>query len=219
MSARPRQPSRDPDATRHALLEAAGAEFAAHGFAGCRTQHIADAAGVNKAMISYHFGGKLGLYRAVVADRIAGLQPRLRALRDERAPTAAKWRRYIRDLFGMLAGDPVLYRIILREHLDGGRRLQKEFAENISEFFRTTQAILEQGEREGSVRAMDPHSVHLSLVGAIIFYLASIPFRDRAESEGRLISPSPEAGDYLSHIERLFTGLFADTDHPQETNP
>lgn len=48
------------------LLEAAKQEFAAKGFAGARVQDIADRAGVNKQLISYYFGGKEGLYRALM---------------------------------------------------------------------------------------------------------------------------------------------------------
>jgi TetR/AcrR family transcriptional regulator len=59
--------SRDPDRTRAALLDAALVEFSAHGRAGARTSAIADRAGVNKQLISHHFGGKDGLYDALVA--------------------------------------------------------------------------------------------------------------------------------------------------------
>jgi len=58
---------RDPERTRAALLDAALAEFAAHGRAGARTSAIAARAGVNKQLISHHFGGKDGLYAALVA--------------------------------------------------------------------------------------------------------------------------------------------------------
>ncbi|MFV2179240.1 TetR/AcrR family transcriptional regulator [Actinomadura sp. LOL_016] len=52
----------DAERTRTLLLEAALDEFAAKGYAGARVQDIADRAGVNKQLISYHFGGKEGLY-------------------------------------------------------------------------------------------------------------------------------------------------------------
>ena len=55
----------DGDRTRAALLEAALEEFAAKGFAGARVRDIAQRAGVGKDLISYHFGGKDGLYLAV----------------------------------------------------------------------------------------------------------------------------------------------------------
>jgi AcrR family transcriptional regulator len=59
--------TRDPERTRAALLDAALVEFAAHGRAGARTSAIAARAGVNKQLISHHFGGKDGLYAALVA--------------------------------------------------------------------------------------------------------------------------------------------------------
>lgn len=58
-------PRRDPERTRQALLDAALAEFAEKGRAGARTSEIAARAGVNKQLISYHFGGKDGLYQAL----------------------------------------------------------------------------------------------------------------------------------------------------------
>lgn len=47
------------------MLAAALDEFAAKGYAGARVQDIADRAGVNKQLITYDFGGKDGLYRAL----------------------------------------------------------------------------------------------------------------------------------------------------------
>lgn len=57
---------RDRDRSRDALLDAARAEFAAKGLAGARVQDIAVRAGVNKQLISYYFGGKQGLYDAII---------------------------------------------------------------------------------------------------------------------------------------------------------
>jgi AcrR family transcriptional regulator len=70
-TARRRLPSaherrRDAERTRQALLDAALTEFAAKGRTGARVSEIAERAGVNKQLISYYFGGKDGLYRALV---------------------------------------------------------------------------------------------------------------------------------------------------------
>jgi len=59
-------PGADPGSRRR-LLAAALDEFADKGFAGARVGEIAARAGVNKQLISYYFGGKEGLYRAVQA--------------------------------------------------------------------------------------------------------------------------------------------------------
>jgi len=53
---------------RNRLLDAALALFADHGFAKTSTREIAQAAQANIASISYYFGDKQGLYRAVFED-------------------------------------------------------------------------------------------------------------------------------------------------------
>ncbi len=62
----PAERQRDAERTRQALLEAARAEFAAKGLAGARVSEIAARAGVNGQLISYYFGGKQGLYQALL---------------------------------------------------------------------------------------------------------------------------------------------------------
>ncbi|HEY3479296.1 MAG TPA: TetR/AcrR family transcriptional regulator [Streptomyces sp.] len=64
-SPKPQDRQRDPERTRRLILDAAGAEFAAKGYAGARIAAIAARAGVNQQLISYYFDGKEGLYRAM----------------------------------------------------------------------------------------------------------------------------------------------------------
>ena len=62
----PEERVRDAERTKRALLDAAQAEFAAKGLEGARVSEIAERAGVNKQLISYYFGGKEGLYEAIL---------------------------------------------------------------------------------------------------------------------------------------------------------
>ncbi|MFF3440042.1 TetR/AcrR family transcriptional regulator [Streptosporangium sp. NPDC002721] len=64
----PVERKRDPERTRRRIVEAARAEFSAKGFAGTRVSEIAARAGVNKQLISYYFGGKEGLLKALTAE-------------------------------------------------------------------------------------------------------------------------------------------------------
>jgi AcrR family transcriptional regulator len=69
---------RDGQRSKDRLLEAATAEFAAHGIAGARVDRIATSAGVNKAQMYGWFGSKDGLFDAVFArhlDRIVDVVP------------------------------------------------------------------------------------------------------------------------------------------------
>ena len=61
-----RQTTRSAEATRQALLNAAIAVFADRGYEGASVRTITTRAKVNQGAITYHFGGKDGLYREVL---------------------------------------------------------------------------------------------------------------------------------------------------------
>ncbi|WP_336632610.1 MULTISPECIES: TetR/AcrR family transcriptional regulator [unclassified Microbacterium] len=60
----------DTERTRRLLLEAATAEFSAHGPDGARVDRIATQAGVNKERIYQYFGSKDALFDAVIAHEL-----------------------------------------------------------------------------------------------------------------------------------------------------
>ena len=64
-------------ATRSDLIGAGLALFGSNGFHGTSNRALADAAGVNQALIGYHFGGKRGLYLAVFEHIADGFEARL----------------------------------------------------------------------------------------------------------------------------------------------
>jgi TetR/AcrR family transcriptional regulator, regulator of cefoperazone and chloramphenicol sensitivity len=65
LPARQRAPRSDGEQSRERLLRAGLRLFAQQGFANTSTREIAEAASTNVAAISYYFGDKAGLYRAV----------------------------------------------------------------------------------------------------------------------------------------------------------
>ncbi len=106
------------DGTRRQLIDAALRLFAAHGYDAVTIRALAREAGVNLAAANYHFGGKQGLYRAVVediADRMAGrLMPLLQRvdtnLRDagsDRQAIAAVVQELVRSVVVAFVGETV----------------------------------------------------------------------------------------------------------------
>lgn len=67
----PRAPRSDGEQSRERLLLAGLRLFAQHGFNKTSTREIAEAAQVNIAAISYYFGDKAGLYRAVFSGPLS----------------------------------------------------------------------------------------------------------------------------------------------------
>jgi AcrR family transcriptional regulator len=102
------------DRTRHAILAAARARFAADGFEETTLAGVAADAGVAGPTVAFHFGSKMGLLRAVVDDYYEDLVRRGEAVID--GPTspmgrlvafARFWLRAIDgdfDLFGVFFG-------------------------------------------------------------------------------------------------------------------
>ena len=69
--------------TREVILDAAEALFAEQGYSATSMRQLTAAAGVNLAAVSYHFGGKEELTKAVLARRIEPINAaRLRRLDD-----------------------------------------------------------------------------------------------------------------------------------------
>lgn len=103
---------RNAERSRERLLDAAREEFAQHGYAGARVGAIARRAGLNKQLISHHFGGKRGLYHAVMGER------RLRGGEElEQAPTSLS--DALRVYFERARNDPEWVRVLLWESLEG----------------------------------------------------------------------------------------------------
>ena len=65
--------------TRDKLLEAAIAGFAREGYDGYSSRMIAQDSGVHHALIAYHFGGKLGLWKACLLSMVADHRTRVAA--------------------------------------------------------------------------------------------------------------------------------------------
>src|SRR5271167_4096059 len=92
-----------PEESRATILKAAVAEFSEHGIAGARTDAIARAARVNKALLYYHFKDKETLYGAVLDDAFSGLKATVFRVLDGDLPTREKMMAYVGAYFDFIA--------------------------------------------------------------------------------------------------------------------
>ncbi len=107
--------------TPERLLQAATRLFADNGYRGASVRDICNLAGANPGAISYHFGGKRQLYRAVLRRAAAGLADIGPAADDdtgEREPVG------VLDALGKvldrMQSDDAATRLLLRDLADGG---------------------------------------------------------------------------------------------------
>src|SRR5471030_2855069 len=90
---------RQPEESRASILKAAVAEFAEHGIAGARTDAIARAAHVNKALLYYYFKDKDALYDAVLDHVFGGLRTRVMPVLESKLPPKQKLLEYLGAYF------------------------------------------------------------------------------------------------------------------------
>ena len=200
---------RDSEYTRQALIDAGTDLFASHGFDGAKVDRIARKARVNKAMINYHFGGKAGLYRAILLSLFAAMLEKIGPLRASTEPADVLLRNFVGEFSEIVARRPGLPVMLLREVLSGGRHLDRETLPGFAAVFSVVREILERGIREGVFRPVDPLLTHLSLVGSLLFFFVTTPIRDRLISGGYVPWKTPEPEAYVRHVQDLMTRALA----------
>jgi AcrR family transcriptional regulator len=207
---------RDPGATRQALLRAGAQLFPRRGFDGVSVEDLAGRAGVNKALISYHFGGKRGLYVAVLESAFAEMADRLTAI--EREATDAR-----DGLHGFLETFEALTRerrdfpaLFLREAVSSG--IEPAVVPHLLKIMGIVRRLGERGVREGVFRPVDPILLHFGLVGSLAFFFATEPARRRAAAHLPFEPPTPSA--FVRHVEDMtLRGLAPETSPATKTKP
>jgi TetR/AcrR family transcriptional regulator len=207
----------DADRTRESLLRAGTELFALQGFDGASVEDIARKAGVNKALISYHFRGKRGLYRAILTSTLQAAVARLRALPEAPRPAPDLLRDFVVEFHRMATVErPHFPALLLREVLAAGKTFDEHIAPEVFALFQIVRAIIEKGVKAGAFRPVNPFLAHLSIVGSLVFFYATEPARQRAVRERRMPLVLPSMEEFLAHIqETVIRGLAADA-QPQE---
>ncbi len=198
--------------TRESLLRAGTELFALEGFDGASVEEIAARAGVNKALISYHFGSKRGLYRALLRSTLAAAVERMAALVATERPPAELLAGFIAEFHRLATVDrPSFPALLLREVLSAGRAFDEEIAPEVVALFGLVRGIIERGTREGAFRRVNPFLAHIGIVGSLAFFYATEPTRRRIATQGKLPMALPPRDEFLRHMqEMVIRGLAAD---------
>ena len=193
ISSAPRPGTRgEPEKTRAAILKAAVHEFASEGVAGARTDQIARAAGVNKALLYYYFKDKEALYGAVVDSIFEGMRDRLMAVLDSDLPPQEKIMQYVAAHFDYIASSPHFPRVVQQEMMRAGRKksphLKRIAQTNFVPIFLKLTNLFEEGMQSGKFRRVEVRPFVTCMVGAILHYFNTAPFR-AAFGESDPLSP------------------------------
>jgi AcrR family transcriptional regulator len=205
-AASPRR-ARDADETRRDILAAAAAEFSEKGFAGSRVDDIAARTRTSKRMIYYYFGGKDGLYAAVLEQAYGGMRDAEGALRLHELPPADAMRRLVETTFDHHAAHPEFVRLVSGENIEGARTVAASAtirARNAG-VVGTVAALLRRGQEEGVFRpGVDPLDLHL-LISGFCFYRVS-----NRHTLGAIFGQDPTAPDRAEAHRRMIVDAVLD---------
>jgi TetR/AcrR family transcriptional regulator, regulator of cefoperazone and chloramphenicol sensitivity len=173
--------------TRPALIRAAAAVFAEQGYRAATIRGICRRARANVAAVTYHFGGKRGLYEAVLHS-VAGLGADVAAtLGQASAPAEERLRFYVRAFLGRVLADGPLAvhgKIMAREMVDPTAALDRV----VEGFIRpeadllggVVRELVGDGFTEGERRLLS-----MSVVSQVVFYKHCRPVVERLFPEMR----------------------------------
>ncbi len=172
-----RQPRpRDPERTRLAILDAATAEFVAHGFAGASVNEIAARAKVNKRMLYHYYGKKDDLYLAVLERSYKGIRTAERELRLTDLPPREAIERLVMFTWDYFLEHPEFLSLLNTENMLRARYLRQsaQIRDLHSPLISMMRDVLERGAAEGTFRqGVDPVQLYVSIASLGFFYLSN----------------------------------------------
>jgi len=206
-----------PEESRTAILQAAIREFAREGIAGARTDAIAKAAKVNKALLYYYFHDKDALYGAALDHVFQERNRRLMPVLAAEVPPGEKILRYVGAFFDYLAENPAHREMVQRELFNVPRRgqMQRIVKLYMRPMFEEMVKVLRQGIATGVFRPIDPMQFIPSMAAVVVHYFGSVNFLKLMTNEDPM-SPERLAARRAAVLDFISAALFQPTALPVE---
>ncbi|WP_329411552.1 TetR family transcriptional regulator [Streptomyces sp. NBC_00704] len=168
--------TRDPEATRARIFDAAVAEFARHGIAGARIDRIAAEAKANKQLIYAYFGNKAQLFSLVLGRSMVHLAAAVPVDPDD----IEGWLDRLMDYH---AAHPELLRLLYWEGIEYGTAELPDEAER-REHYALKVGAMQDGQDRGVITDAIPARDLLLLLIAIANWTTVVPQMSRILAGG-----------------------------------
>lgn len=164
-----------PDETIRDILAIATEEFASKGLSGARIDEIAERMATSKRTIYYYFGGKEGLYLAVLEEAYRRMRSIEHGLDIEHLPPEDALRQLVGFTFDYQGANPDFVRLVMNENIHNGAFLRQ--SKGIQKLnvpaIDAVRRIYERGVAARVFReGLDPVDLHMS-ISALSFFNVS----------------------------------------------
>lgn len=158
--------TRDPEATREALLEAAEEIFLDKGYGRTSMSDIARQAGITKSLIHHYFGSKKGIWNEVKTRRFEYYAQEQMKMLEQAMPTEEMQllRNSVDFYFWFLKENPQIIKILAWMFLEGDK--EDLCIEKDRELIEIGCVKMKEAQEAGRVRAdIDPRFILFTLIG------------------------------------------------------
>jgi len=164
---------------------------------------LAAETGANKALVSYYFGSKEGLYDDVIATVVGNVLNEVAQNTLKSDDPEKNFKSYMRALGLALGSRQSFPAMLMREYIEGSMQEREGPFMQIIQFFQLTRAHYEACRKAGLYRKVDPHLLHLSIIGPLAHFIIAARARagTRHLAEGVVSTPDLEA--FLDHQEKM----------------
>jgi len=162
------------DSTEDKILEAAKNVFVTKGMEGARMQEIADAAGINKALLHYYFRSKERLFEAIFSEIIKFAFPKITRIAQSDEPFVTKLEQVVDAYIDLLIKHPFIPGFVMKElnrDPSGLFKMIVKFGLNPQVIFDQIQLAMDRGE----IIQMQPRHLAANIISMCIFPFAARP--------------------------------------------
>jgi TetR/AcrR family transcriptional regulator len=202
--------------TRARILDAALREFALHGLAGARTEGIAAAAGVNKALLYYYFDSKEKLYLAALEMIASKVRDSTMAVFLREASPGERVLRSALNHFDRIVGQQEFQSLMQQEMIRLHKGESGVLPLLVKRVFEPTlimyRSMVREGIESGELIEADWMQIQLASLGANVFYFLSAPIWRLVTGDDPL-AVEALAARRKSVVEFLGQALFRDRQH------
>ena len=195
--------------TRSKILSAATPLFAKHGLNGVSVRNLASAAGVNLSMVSYHFGGKEGLYAEILKRQFEGFRY-IDDIAGSGLPPLEKFELYIRGTIRRYRENPYLLRYYVSELSNPTPCFHTIVRPAVQKVLKVLREAVEEGiSRKNLRKSLNAADSVLALAGMINFYFLVAP------AARGFVEPHRERDEELvKHFMDIVKAGFVGDNHP-----
>ncbi|MEN0061880.1 MAG: TetR family transcriptional regulator [Myxococcota bacterium] len=158
-----------PAEARIRILREAERLFADQGYDGTSVQQVAEAAGVRRPTLIYHFGSKDQLRLEVLEGVLSRWKEELPRILLASQSGPDRFRSILETAFAFFYERPDRARLLTREMLDRPAEMTSLFAEHLKPYMKLVTDRIRDGQREGHTRRdVDPEAYVVHLMHAAV---------------------------------------------------